>query len=99
MRRRFQFWSVYAIAWLPLVTTYAMFFTRHLGRTLSDAIKTSILGVLPVALLGVGVVDEAYRIGDTLVFIWEHQIHNVSLNGIPQSENPKIKEILSRIQE
>jgi phenylpyruvate tautomerase PptA (4-oxalocrotonate tautomerase family) len=44
-------------------------------------------------------VDEAYRIGDTLVFIREHQIHNVSLNGIPQSENPKIKEILSRIQE
>ena len=44
-------------------------------------------------------VDEAYRIGDTLVFIREHQIHNVSLNGIPQSENSKIKEALSRIQE
>ena len=44
-------------------------------------------------------VEEAYRIGDTLVFIWEHQIHNVSLNGVPQSENPKIKETLNRIQE
>jgi len=44
-------------------------------------------------------VEEAYRIGDTLVFIREHQIHNVSLNGVPQSENPKIKETLNRIQE
>jgi phenylpyruvate tautomerase PptA (4-oxalocrotonate tautomerase family) len=43
-------------------------------------------------------VEEAYRIGDTLVFIREHQVPNVSMNGIPQSENPKIKEILSRYQ-
>ena len=43
-------------------------------------------------------VEEAYRIGDTLVFIREHQIHNVSMNGIPQTENPKLKEVLKRIQ-
>ncbi len=43
-------------------------------------------------------VEEAYRIGDTLVFIREHQIHNVSMNGVPQSENPKIKEILKKIE-
>ena len=43
-------------------------------------------------------VEEAYRFGDTLVFIREHQIHNVSMNGVPQSENPKIKEVLKSIQ-
>lgn len=42
-------------------------------------------------------VEEAYHIGDTLVFIREHQIYNVSLNGVPQSENPKIKEIMGKI--
>jgi phenylpyruvate tautomerase PptA (4-oxalocrotonate tautomerase family) len=43
-------------------------------------------------------VEGAYHIGDTLVFIREHQIHNVSMNGVPQPENPKIKEVLKRIQ-
>jgi len=43
-------------------------------------------------------VEDAYQIGDTLVFIREHQINNVSMNGIPQSENPKIKEILRQIE-
>ena len=43
-------------------------------------------------------VEEAYRIGDTLVFIREHQVHNVSMNGVPQTENPKFKQILARIQ-
>jgi phenylpyruvate tautomerase PptA (4-oxalocrotonate tautomerase family) len=42
-------------------------------------------------------VEDAYHIGDTLVFIREHQIDNVSLNGIPQSENPKITETLAKI--
>jgi len=42
-------------------------------------------------------VEEAYRIGDTLVFIREHRVDNVSMNGIPQSENPKIKEILKEM--
>ncbi len=39
-------------------------------------------------------IEDAYRIGDTLIFIRKHQIHNVSMNGVPQSDNPKIKEIL-----
>jgi len=43
-------------------------------------------------------VEEAYHIGDTLVLIREHQIHNVSMNGVPQSENPKIKDLLKRIE-
>jgi len=42
-------------------------------------------------------VDKAYHIGDTLVFIREHKVENVSMNGIPQSENPQIKEILKNI--
>jgi phenylpyruvate tautomerase PptA (4-oxalocrotonate tautomerase family) len=43
-------------------------------------------------------VEKAYQIGDTLVFIREHQVQNVSMNGIVQSENPKIKDLLKRIQ-
>jgi len=42
-------------------------------------------------------VEDAYRIGDTLVFIREHKVDNVSMNGIPQSQNPKIKEILEEM--
>jgi GTPase Era involved in 16S rRNA processing len=41
--------------------------------------------------------EEAYRIRDTLVFIREHKVDSVSMNGIPQSENPKIKEILKEM--
>lgn len=43
-------------------------------------------------------VEEAYCIGDTLIFIREHQINNVSMNGVPQSENPKIREVLKKIE-
>ena len=43
-------------------------------------------------------VEDAYQIGDTLVFVREHLIHNVSMNGVPQSENSKIKEILKRVE-
>ena len=42
-------------------------------------------------------VEEAYRISDTLVFIREHKVDNVSINGIPQSKNPKIKAILKEM--
>ena len=41
--------------------------------------------------------EAAYRISDTLVFIREHKVENVSMNGIPQSQNPKIKEILEEM--
>jgi phenylpyruvate tautomerase PptA (4-oxalocrotonate tautomerase family) len=42
-------------------------------------------------------VDEAYRIGDTLVFLREYAPENVALDGRLQSENPKILEALSKI--
>ena len=43
-------------------------------------------------------VEDAYQIGDTLVFVREHLIHNVAMNSVAQSENPKIKEILKRFE-
>ena len=30
-------------------------------------------------------------------FIREHKVDNVSINGIPQSENPKIEEVLKEM--
>lgn len=39
-------------------------------------------------------VEGAYRIGETLVFLREHQLHNVALNGGLQSDNPELLEIL-----
>ncbi len=62
MRRRFRFWLIYAIAWLPYAASYVSLFVTHLGRTFSGAIKGAILNVLPAALLGVGVVAVSQRI-------------------------------------
>jgi len=42
-------------------------------------------------------IDEAYHIGDTLVFLREHAIENVAMDGRIQSENPKILEALAKI--
>jgi hypothetical protein len=42
-------------------------------------------------------VDEAYHIGDTLVFLREHAIDNVAMDGRIQSENPKILEALQKV--
>ena len=42
-------------------------------------------------------VDEAYQIGDTLIFFREYPAENVAMNGCLQSENPKIQEILRKI--
>jgi phenylpyruvate tautomerase PptA (4-oxalocrotonate tautomerase family) len=42
-------------------------------------------------------VDEAYHIGDTLVFLREHAIDNVAMEGPLQSENPKILEALKKV--
>ena len=42
-------------------------------------------------------VDEAYHIGDTLIFLNEHAIENVAMAGRIQSENPKILEALKKI--
>ena len=41
-------------------------------------------------------VDEAYHIGDTLVFLREYLAENVAMDGKLQPENPKILEALTR---
>ena len=43
-------------------------------------------------------IDEAYHIGDTLIFLREYPAENVALDGCLQSENPKILEALKRIR-
>ena len=42
-------------------------------------------------------IDEAYHIGDTLIFLREYPAENVALDGRIQSENPKIIEALKKI--
>jgi phenylpyruvate tautomerase PptA (4-oxalocrotonate tautomerase family) len=42
-------------------------------------------------------IDEAYHIGDTLVFLREYPAENVAMDGKLQSENPKILETLKKI--
>jgi hypothetical protein len=42
-------------------------------------------------------IDEAYHIGDTLIFLREYSAENVASDGCLQSDNPKINEALKRI--
>jgi phenylpyruvate tautomerase PptA (4-oxalocrotonate tautomerase family) len=42
-------------------------------------------------------VDEAYHIGDTLIFLREYAPDNVAMDGRIQSETPKILEALKKI--
>jgi sensor histidine kinase YesM len=56
MHRRYRFWLVYSVAWLPYAASYVSLFVSHLGRSFSEALKDSLFNVLPAALLGVGVV-------------------------------------------
>ena len=42
-------------------------------------------------------IDEAYHIGDTLIFLREYSVENVAMDGRIQSENPKILEALRKI--
>ena len=42
-------------------------------------------------------IDEAYHIGDTLIFLHEYLAENVAMDGRLQSENPQILEALKRI--
>jgi len=56
MGRTFRFWLVYGIAWLPFVASYLALLIGHLGRPLPEAIRATIIAVLPPALLGLGVV-------------------------------------------
>jgi phenylpyruvate tautomerase PptA (4-oxalocrotonate tautomerase family) len=42
-------------------------------------------------------VDDAYHIGDTLIFLREYPAENVAMDGRLQSENQKILEALKKI--
>jgi len=42
-------------------------------------------------------IDEAYHIGDTLIFVREYPAENVAIDGCLQSENPKVLEALKKI--
>jgi hypothetical protein len=42
-------------------------------------------------------IDEAYHIGDTLIFLREYPVENVAMEGRLQSDNPKILEALMKI--
>lgn len=44
-----------------------------------------------------GTIDDAYHIGDTLIFLREYPAENVAMDGRLQSENPKILEALKKI--
>jgi phenylpyruvate tautomerase PptA (4-oxalocrotonate tautomerase family) len=43
-------------------------------------------------------IDDAYHIGDTLVFLREYSAENVAMNGRLQSENPAMHEALKKIK-
>ena len=42
-------------------------------------------------------IDEAYHIGDTLIFLREYPVENVAIDGRMQSENPRILEALQKL--
>lgn len=42
-------------------------------------------------------IDDAYHIGDTLIFLREYPADKVAMDGRLQSENPKILEALKKI--
>lgn len=42
-------------------------------------------------------IDDAYHIGDTLIFLREYPADMVAMDGRLQSENPKILEALKKI--
>jgi phenylpyruvate tautomerase PptA (4-oxalocrotonate tautomerase family) len=42
-------------------------------------------------------IDDAYHIGDTLIFLREYPAEYVAMDGRLQSENPKILEALQKI--
>jgi phenylpyruvate tautomerase PptA (4-oxalocrotonate tautomerase family) len=42
-------------------------------------------------------IDDAYHIGDTLIFLREYSPENVAMDGSLQSGNPKILEALKKV--
>ena len=43
-------------------------------------------------------IDEAYHIGDTLIFLREYPTENVAMDGRLQSENPKVLDAIKKIR-
>ena len=43
-------------------------------------------------------IDDAYHIGETLIFLREYPPDNVAMDGRLQSDNPKILEALKKIR-
>jgi phenylpyruvate tautomerase PptA (4-oxalocrotonate tautomerase family) len=43
-------------------------------------------------------IDEAYRTGNTLIFLREYPPENVALDGLLQSESPGVLEALKKIR-
>lgn len=62
MRKGPGFWSVYVLAWIPLAASYTTFYASHFGESFSGALATSLIGVTPGVLLGVGVVAACERL-------------------------------------
>jgi hypothetical protein len=62
MRKGSGFWFVYVLAWIPLAASYTTFYASHFGQSFSGALATSVSGVTPGALLGVGVVAACERL-------------------------------------
>jgi len=62
MRKSLRFWLVYSAAWLPYLASYLSLFLTHYDLTFVEAIKESIVNVLPAALLGIGVVVFSKRV-------------------------------------
>lgn len=80
MRKRLGFWLVYAVAWLPFLTSYTTYYFRHLGRPLSEAVLTSLTGIFPAALLGIGVIAICVRLpwsGKPVLFVSTHLVLGV----------------------
>jgi hypothetical protein len=44
-------------------------------------------------------VDDAYHIGDTLIFLREYAAENVAMDGRLQSDNPRSLDALKKIQQ
>ena len=63
-------------------------------QLLSD--PRNVAGCVPGAQI-TEAVDEAYHIGDTLIFLREYPAEHVAMDGRLQSENPKILEALKQI--
>jgi hypothetical protein len=56
MSKNFQFWLIYALAWIPYALGYATVFAVQSGVGFARAALDSAHNILPAALLGIGAV-------------------------------------------